>query len=141
MFEQAVLLIEEQPVRGAGLGTEVHISSGKEHRVHNVFLSSWLEMGILGLLTSLAYYLALLTAWGTFIARIVLSPSRWRLRAQPEWVAVLPVLPMMRVLLSGSGAFTLVEWFCLALFFGLLAKNESQRSSAPRPDPLATVPA
>ena len=133
MFEDAVLLIDAHPLRGAGLGSEVHLSSGKDLRVHHRVLSAWLEMGLFGLVTSLAYYLALIVAWGTFVVRIVRESDFWKLDVAPEWVAVLPVLPMFRVQLSGSGSFTLVEWFCLAVFFGLWVRNTwaGERSEPP----------
>ena len=65
--------------------------------------------------------------------RIVRESDFWKLDVAPEWVAVLPVLPMFRVQLSGSGSFTLVEWFCLAVFFGLWVRNTwaGERSEPP----------
>ena len=66
-------------------------------------------------------------------------PSSWVLPIEPEWVAVLPILPLFRAQVSGGGAFTLIEWSCLAFFFGLTARNRLERTKVARPLALPPV--
>lgn len=127
MFHDAAARINERPLLGHGVGLEVAALAGKHHRIHNLFLASWAEAGILGLVFSISYYLAAVMLWFRYVWSILRCPDRWTLDVSFGWVAVLPVLPLFRALVSGSGgSFTLIEWTCLALYFGLVAKNEDR---------------
>lgn len=95
-----------------------------EHPVHNLFLGAFLHGGILPFLLVVTFYLAVLVQWLRFLARIFLTPGFWHLPLRVEWVAMLPLLPLIRVWLVGdSGHPSLAEWTALALFFGFCAAN------------------
>ncbi len=127
MLQQVVTPLEEHPVRGSGINSTVSIASGHDSRMHNVFAVAWFEVGLWALVVAILFNAAIVIAWGRQMWRVIAYPDHWVLPVAPHWVAALPVLPLIRAQLSGGGAFTLVEWSCLALFFGLVARNRAER--------------
>ncbi|PWJ17550.1 hypothetical protein [Jannaschia seohaensis] len=92
--------------------------------VHNLFLGAFMHSGLLAFLLVVAAYLSLFTFWLVFCARIVTRPGFWTLPIRPEWVAVLPLLPMFRVWVAGgAGHPALGEWMAIMAFAALLALN------------------
>ena len=138
MFREAVLQSAEKPFWGHGLGAELHYPGARNtERIHNFILASLYELGVGGLVLSLLTFAALLFAWWQACQRIVLDSQTWRLAVSPFWVMSLPALPALRCLVSGNGGqLTIIEWACLALFFALVAANESATASetASQPD-------
>ncbi len=123
MFSETIDMIQEKPILGHGVGTTIW-SGHKYLRVHNLFLGSWLEGGLIALIIAIIFYITLLLIWLRFIFAAINSPNFWVLSIAPACVAALPVLPLFRCLISGgSGFFSLIEWACIAIFFGLLARN------------------
>lgn len=122
MYRVALENLERRPFLGAGLGTEVQYLGDRSNRVHNLFLASWFEQGLPGLLASIVFYMALIATWLRGI--VSTSGERWRLPLARGWVMALPILPAFRSLISGAGGgLTFIEWLCLALFLGILARN------------------
>jgi len=127
MYDDALRGIEQRILLGHGLGAEIE-SFG--HRVHNLFLASWYEGGIVLFFSSAAMYLSLLRSVVVIHLRSIALPDfgRGRLLLAPGGVAALSILPLFRPLISGEGgAFTLVEWFCVAV---LLAERSNTRTAA-----------
>jgi len=127
ILANAVIPLERHPIRGAGLDVEVPVGQGKDTRMHNVFAVAWVEVGLAGLITALLFTTSLIVAWLRFIWNTIKHPDEWVLPIAPHWVAALPILPLLRAQLAGGGAFTLIEWACLSIFFGLLARNRLER--------------
>lgn len=125
MYNEAFYQISKKVFMGFGLGTEVETVTGTMHRVHNIFLSSWLETGIAGFVLSILFYLAIVFFWFKQSILLIRYPQKWLLSVSPEWTMTLPVLPLVRSLISGAGgSFTYVEWLCLAFFFGTIIQNQ-----------------
>ena len=101
------------------------------HPVHNLFLGAWMHAGIMAFLLVCVFYVGIIVAWLRFIAGLVRRPDHWILPVRSEWVAVLPMLPLFRVWLSGdAGHLFLGEWLALAAFFGALTANQVWRRMA-----------
>lgn len=116
-------IIEEHPLTGIGY-TEI---SG--HRIHNLFLSSWVQAGIGAFLLVCVFYVCLLVTWLRFLSLSVSRPDYWVLPLALEWIAPLPILPLFRVWLSGdAGHLFLGEWIAIAAFLGCLLANRRRRS-------------
>ena len=126
--------IEQHPWKGSGY----YLIDG--YPVHNLFLSAWMNAGILAFLTALAFYLVLVARWVSFVWMLITQPKRWDLPLAPEWVAALPLCPFFRVWLSGAGGnLFLGEWVAMGIFLGLLFANETkQRKAAAAPSPRVT---
>jgi hypothetical protein len=126
MYGEALRGVEEDILLGHGLGAEIE-SFG--HRVHNLFLAAWYEGGIALFFSSVAMYIALLRTVVVVHQRsIVLRRfGRGLFLLAPGGVLALSILPLFRPLISGeAGAFTLVEWFCVAV---LLAERANARAA------------
>lgn len=97
------------------------------HPVHNLFLASFLHGGILPFLLTVTFYLVVLVGWLRFVFQLAVAPQRWRLDLRPEWVAALPLLPLIRVWLTGdAGHPSLPEWLALTFFQALCLMNAAQ---------------
>lgn len=120
-YQWAFSLIEESVLFGHGF---LFTESG--NAIHNLFLSAWAYVGLHGFLLALIFYLGIMASWVRWMYLVVSKRSYWALTLRAEWVAVLPILPLFRVWLSGDGGFLAFgEWIALAVFFGLVARNES----------------
>jgi O-antigen ligase len=118
IYTDALNKIEESPIFGSGLGSTITFND-EEVQAHNIFLTAWMSAGILGLAFSLLYY-------GKILYDVYLLWRRkdaWRLPTPIGWVIAFTMLPIVRVLVSGQGDFTLVEWFCMAYFYSALYVN------------------
>jgi O-antigen ligase len=115
MYDHALSDIEQNNFLGYGFGKQVTDSRGVALRVHNVFLASWIETGVLGLFLSLAWYAVLIVRLFSGIA----SQKTWAHGLYREWALAFLILPMLRVLESGAGTFTLIEWLALAIYWGI----------------------
>ena len=73
-------------------------------------------------------YLAIVVRWVRFLIMMVKTPDRWVLPIAAEWVAPLPIMPLIRVWLSGdAGHLTLGEWIAMSAFFGCCLANTIYR--------------
>jgi O-antigen ligase len=123
-FGGALTAINDRVLFGYGIGEVVSTGNGKWLRVHNFFLASWLETGLAGALLALAWYMALVY----YLIREIANSRSWNSEIPKEWAIALLVLPLFRVLVSGSASFTLIEWLALALFFGLMQGSRAGES-------------
>jgi len=94
------------------------------HPVHNLFVGAWMHAGLFAFILVTFFYIGLLITWARFVAQILMRPAAWTLPLKPEWVAVLPLVPLFRVWLSGdAGHMNFVEWIAISAFLGVLAAN------------------
>lgn len=94
------------------------------HPVHNLFLGAWMHAGIFAFLLVSAAYLTGLGLWLRFVLIVTRHPEHWRLPMRVEWVALLPLIGLFRVWLSGDAGHPIfVEWIGYGLFGGLVAAN------------------
>jgi len=125
MFDQAMTLIESKWILGYGVGAV--LPGVYENSVHNLFLAAWYQAGVIGMLVSVAFYGIVLSVW--LRAMITLVVDHDQERREFPWICTLPILPLVRSLVSGdNGNFTLAEWSSLALFYSmyLAYRNESR---------------
>ncbi|MEW6169455.1 MAG: O-antigen ligase family protein [Pseudomonadota bacterium] len=119
-YENALDLINDSIFLGHGLRVEVETGLNESLTVHNLFLASWTEAGIVGALLASAWYaIALLAMLREMFSGNVAG------KRMPLWLCLLPILPLFRVLVSGSGRMTLVELISLGLFFGAMCNVTS----------------
>lgn len=122
-YRWALDLIEKRLLLGHG-----YVETDGGHPIHNLFLSAWAYTGYTGFGLIVTFYIGLLYAWTRWLYLALTRPSFWVLRARLEWVAVLPVLPLFRVWVSGGGGHVAFgEWIALGVFFGLLMQNEMNK--------------
>ena len=114
MYDNALSEIEKSSVVGYGFGKKVLDGRGVTLRVHNVFLASWIETGIVGFILSIAWYIVLVVR----LLSGIVSQRTWPLNVPKEWAVALLILPLLRVLESGAASFTLIEWLALAMYWG-----------------------
>ena len=116
MYKDALNQIYNNIIFGYGIGEPLLVAKRTTTRVHNVFLASWFETGFVGMFLSVLWYSIILVYW----FKAIKSCRTWTSNIPIEWVATFPILPLLRVLESGSASFTLIEWLSLALFFGII---------------------
>lgn len=93
-----------------------------DRRIHNLFLGAFVHAGVAAFLMTVVFYFAVLAIWLRFVLRLASGADFKVLNLRPEWVAALPLLPLVRVWLSGdAGHPELAEWLALGCFFALLA--------------------
>jgi len=118
MFSSAISLIEQNVFNGAGFREFNGLP------VHNLFLGAWLHGGLLTFLLVALCYGAMVWTWLRFVLRIAVQRSYWILPVRPEWVAVLPMLALIRVWLAGdAGHPGFAEWVSIVIFFALVQVN------------------
>jgi hypothetical protein len=123
-YSWAFGLIEERLLLGHG-----YLENETGYPIHNLFLSSWAYAGIVGFIFATIFYVGLAFAWLRWLFQAVSKRGYWMLKVRLEWVAVLPVLPLFRVWISGAGGLPAYgEWIALGVFFGLVMRNESERA-------------
>lgn len=121
-FETAIERIAQHPFAGSGF-YEV-----EGYTVHNLFLSAWMNAGILAFLLVICFYILLIGRWLIFVWTLARYPEHWVLPLSPEWIAPLPLLPFFRVWLSGDGGnLFLGEWIAVAAFLGVILANKLKR--------------
>jgi hypothetical protein len=127
-FSWAFGLIEDSIFFGHG-----YVETDTGLPIHNLFLSSWAYTGLGGFLVVIVFYLGLLATWLRWLWMVVTIPRYWKLSVRAEWVAVLPILPLFRVWISGAGGLPAYgEWIALAVFVGLVMRNEALSARVPR---------
>lgn len=127
-FAWAVGLIEHAPVGGSG-----YIPTPSGRAIHNLFLSAWAYGGLFNFVLVVLFYGGLLWAWVRWLGLITTRHEYWTLDLRPEWVAALPILPLLRVWLSGdAGHLPFSEWVALGIFSGLVIRNEFAAGRAGR---------
>jgi O-antigen ligase len=120
--------IERSPFWGGGIA-EYEGSS-----IHNLFLGGWMHGGLPAFLCLVFLYLGLCATFVHFAMKLVTDPSHWALPLRPEWVAVLPLVPLFRVWISGdAGHPSYAGWLTLFAYAGLRAANAlAQRGARER---------
>lgn len=94
------------------------------HPVHNLLLGAFMHGGLLPFLLTFLFYGALVATWINFIVRLMLHPPYWRVPLSAAWVAVLPILPLIRMMIMGdAGHPGLSEWLAMTMFAGFLLLN------------------
>jgi hypothetical protein len=122
-YHWAAALIEGRLLLGHG-----YLENETGMPIHNLFLSSWAYVGFIGFALILVFYIGFIVGWLRWIYLAMMRPGYWTLPIRAEWVAVLPVLPMFRVWLSGAGGHpTSAEWIALGVFVGLIMLNDAKR--------------
>jgi hypothetical protein len=140
-FQWAVSLINARPLWGNG-----YLLMENGLPIHNLFLSAWAYVGLIGFLAVVAFYVVVSLSWLRATV-MVLTPRRWGIDWRPGWVIALMILPLFRVWISGGGGHpAYAEWVALGTFFGLLVRNDSSptnpqdganaRRPAPLPQPI-----
>ena len=105
------------------------------HPVHNLFVGAWMHAGFTAFVLVVAFYSGLLLTWVGFLFQILSHPETWRLPMRAEWIAVLPIVPMFRVWLSGdAGHMNFVEWIAVGAFVGVIAANRMTQTAVTQPD-------
>ncbi|NNE50959.1 MAG: hypothetical protein HKN30_00975 [Sulfitobacter sp.] len=138
-YAWAIERIEAAPIWGSG------IEMYKGQVVHNLFLGAWMHAGLFAMLCVLVGYVMLCAAAVAFILRLISDPGYWVLPLRAEWIAVLPLVPLFRVWISGdAGHPSYAGWVTLLLYAGLITVNGLARGSAverPAGSPLGAYPA
>ena len=116
MYESALTQIYDKAILGYGIGEPLLVAKNATTRVHNVFLASWFETGIFGMLLSVSWYSLIVM----YLFKAIRSVRIWTDQFPIEWVVTLPIISLLRVLESGAASFSLIEWLALALFFGII---------------------
>jgi hypothetical protein len=123
-YAWALGLIEEQLFVGHG-----YVETESGYPIHNLFLSSWAYTGLFGFVLVVGFYVGLLAMWLHWLYLVLTRHGFWTLNVRPEWVAVLPILPLFRVWISGAGGLPAYgEWIALGVFVGLTLRNEAGRT-------------
>jgi O-antigen ligase len=121
-YQAAFKAIESHPLTGVG-----YFESDAQ-AIHNLFLSSWVQVGVAGFALVVVFYLAVVFGWLHFLARVMMRRRHWVLPIAPEWLAPLPIMPLFRVWISGdAGHLFFGEWVSLGIFFGCILANRMQR--------------
>lgn len=132
MFKKAFTRISDAPLQGYGVGLPTGL---KREGIHNLFLRSWYEGGILRFLGAISFYMTLVYYQLRSAYRAAFrpgvgdcpSPFTGSVYCQSS----LCYAPMFR---AQAASFTVMGWLCLAFFFGCLMANEeidSYRSHPP----------
>jgi hypothetical protein len=122
-YTWALGLINEQLFWGHG-----YVETEGGLPIHDLFLSSWTYVGFIGFALVLVFYIGLVYAWLRWLYFAIIRQNYWVLGARLEWVAVLPVLPLFRMWISGAGGLPAQgEWVALGLFVGLVMRNDVER--------------
>ncbi len=118
--------ILERPILGYGIGSPTPVLG----HVHNFFLGGWYRAGLIGLATSLFFYICLVFRW--FDACLLAIRTKIETSSLPG-IFILPALmlgPLTRTPLvgGGDGRYVRVEWIAVAVFMATLSIVERQIS-------------
>lgn len=128
MYSDAMRLIEQRPITGWGLGAEL---GSLGHRVHNLFIAAWYEGGVTLFVSSLLMYgsLIIITMRAALAPRVTSEFSNQTSKLRNGGVFAIAILPLFRPLVSGdAGAFTLIEWACIAIVLAEYANLKNAKS-------------
>lgn len=129
-FTWALLRIEEAFFTGSGYAE----LNGQP--VHNIFLSAFMHAGVFAFLLVLAFYVVMVGMWLGFVHRLIREPDHWVLPLRAEWLAVLPLQPLVRMWFSGdAGHHSVVEWTAMGVFAGLIVANSALRATSQEAKP------
>ena len=108
-----------------GKGSGATLSDG--HSVHNFIIGSAYQAGVIGLILSVCFY------FGVMFKMFTSLPTLSRYKGT-LLVASLVAVPLLRSMESGNvGTLSLVEWFCLAIFFAtIMVLKEKEGTSVQR---------
>ncbi|MGH6880074.1 MAG: O-antigen ligase family protein, partial [Hypericibacter sp.] len=107
----------------SGTGTNVDIGG---HDIHNLFLATWAKSGFFPFLAVLLAYLLLLGTWLGTLVKTITVRNFWRLAGDPGWVFAIPIVPLLRVYLSGKGGtFSVSMWLGTAAFLAFIVANRA----------------
>lgn len=122
IYGVAIDKLDVNPLLGFGGGAKV-TTFESNFQIHNVFLNAWFEAGILGLVTSIIFFVSLFGYWVRAVWTVIRHPDSWVLPYAPAWVMGLPIMPMVDALQGGDGNFSLAGFFSLSAFFGWVTAN------------------
>ena len=118
-YRASLELIQERPFAGNGY---VEFNG---YVIHNLFLSAWVQGGLVAFVLATLFYGGLLAAWLSFLRMIVTRPQSWVLPVAPEWIAPLPMIPLVRMWSSGDGGLMYFgEWIAVGCFIGCMIANQ-----------------
>ena len=118
-YRASLELIQEHPFAGNGY------FEFNGYVIHNLFLSAWVQGGLAAFLLATLFYGGLLAAWLSFLRMIVTRPQSWVLPIAPEWIAPLPMIPLVRMWSSGDGGLMYFgEWIAVGCFIGCIIANQ-----------------
>ncbi len=119
VYAMAIPLIEKNFWVGYGIGAPL---PDPDADIHNLFLSSWFNTGILGFLVSSLFWLTAVSMVCLRILEVMLGRYRSSYRSTifHAWIAVVPIMGLFRFWLIGGGNLNFSAWFSLGLFFGVL---------------------
>lgn len=131
-YQEAIRLIREHPFSGMGVGYKITHEYGTVY-VHNFLLSTWLMMGLLGLLASGAIIAGLLVLLRKALAGPV---GDGRFGSAASQAAALLLFPPLLSLMSRSSVesiFLISDWFLLALFITIVSTMRPRSGQAVDP--------
>lgn len=124
-YREALAHIELHPFAGNGY---FEIDG---HPIHNLFLFAWADAGLVAFLLTVIFYVGLVGCWASFLLRAVKRPETWVVPIAVEWIAPLPITPLLRVWQSGDGGnMYLGEWVAVSCFFGCWLANDLRLRAA-----------
>jgi len=123
-YAETFHFIAERPLAGHGAGFKAYfVSIGKELQIHNIFLASLAQIGIIGLALIIVFF----ASWAHFVWRSV-STSLDKMFSL--YCSLLFLLPAIRSMVSGaSGLFGPAEWAAFTIGLSLLCVGPPQRGA------------
>jgi O-antigen ligase len=107
----------------SGTGANIRVDG---YDIHNLFLATWVKSGFFPFFAVLLAYLLLLGTWIGTLVKTVTVRSFWRLAGDPGWVFAIPIVPLLRVHLSGKGGtFSVSMWLGTVAFFAFIVANRA----------------
>ncbi|MCA9791318.1 MAG: hypothetical protein KC910_05965 [Candidatus Eremiobacteraeota bacterium] len=135
-YRKVFLGITREPFFGYGIGRRA--SDG--YAVHNIFLGSWFETGVLGLALTLFYYTTLVY----YFCCCLLDLIKGRLAMPPRvanffWLPAILTVPLVRTLIMGAwGRFQNPDMIAVAFFIVLYEDARRNSLAEPQPCPQAS---
>jgi O-antigen ligase len=138
VYRESIPVIEQRFWIGSGIGSQGEGGSS----IHNLFLSTWWNAGVLGFLASALFWTAAVLMIVRHLLRIIqgVYAQSHDLALFHAWIAVVPLTGLIRCWLIGGGVLNFSAWFALGLFFGVLYRDamvRRARAAAPPASGLA----
>ena len=126
-YRAVMTRIRSSSIWGYGIGTSTegfYGAGSKLKAVHNFFLGSWLELGLVGLFLSACFYLSLCLHWlRTALSVLLTTLDTYKLNTL--WIPSLLVSPLIRLhLMGGDGRPQPVDAVALAFFVYAVGRME-----------------
>ncbi len=117
--------IQKRPLLGYGLGAETPDGLA----VHNLFLGGWFRAGVMGLLFSVLFYIALLVRWVNGCLWLMTFSGSTKNLPSLVLLPALMVEPLSRAPLIGGqdGRYIRVEWLAIACFLTIFESIRSRQ--------------